>query len=73
MYILIHLGDVFNLVFDTIKNTKIEIRVVNVIGEVVFKETLNNYEGKYNEKINLSKYSNGVYFLEIDSDNKDHQ
>ena len=52
-----------------VKKQKIEIRVVNVIGEVVFKEILDNYEGKYNEKINLSKYSNGVYFLEIESDN----
>ena len=61
--------DIFNLVFEAIKKQRIEIRVINVIGEVVFKESLNNYEGKYNEKINLSKYSNGAYFLEIESEN----
>ena len=45
----------------------IELRVVNLLGEILFKENLVEYEGKYSTSFNLIEYSKGIYILELDS------
>ena len=42
---------------------------VNLIGEIIFSENLENFEGEYTHSFNLSEYSKGVYLLELDTDN----
>lgn len=42
---------------------------MNLIGEVIFSENLENFEGEYSHSFNLSEYSKGVYLLELDTDN----
>ena len=61
--------DVFNVSFTSDSKQSIEIRVVNLIGEVIFTENLEDFEGKYTHSFNLEEYSKGVYLLELDTDN----
>jgi PKD repeat protein len=61
--------DVFNVEFTSDSKQSIEVRVVNLIGEEIFTENLENFEGEYTHSFNLSEYSKGVYLLEITTDN----
>ena len=57
--------DVFNVSFTSETKQSIEVRVVNLVGEIIFMETLENFE-KYIKSFNI-EYSK-VYLLELDTD-----
>ncbi len=60
--------DVFNVTFISDSKQSIEIRVVNLVGEIVYRDNVNNHIGKYSNSISLEKYSKAIYFLEIQTD-----
>ena len=43
----------------------LDVRIINVIGEVVYTENLNEFVGEYTKQVDLATYTKGVYFLEI--------
>ncbi len=47
----------------------LEVRVVNVVGEVVYTENLDQFVGEYTKAIDLATYTKGIYFLEITTNN----
>ena len=47
----------------------LELRVINVVGEVVYTDNLEQFVGEYTKAIDLSTYTKGVYFLEITTGN----
>ena len=59
--------DIFNIVFssNTIQNLK--VRVLNVVGEVIISEDLDQFIGEYTKQINLHENAKGIYFLEIET------
>lgn len=57
-------GD-FNLTFELPNQGNTEIKVYDGNGRQVYYETLNNFKGSYNNRINISNEPNGVYFLII--------
>ena len=61
--------DVFNVEFNSLVSQDLELRIINVIGEVVYTVSLNEFVGEYTKQVNLSTYKSGVYFLEINTDN----
>ena len=61
--------DVFNVEFTSESKQSIEVRVVNLVGEIIFTENLKDFEGEYSHSFNLSEYSKGIYLLELDTDN----
>ena len=61
--------DVFNVTFTSEDVQDLEVKVVNVVGEVVYTEDLQQFVGEYTKQINLKDNSKGVYFLEITTDN----
>ena len=60
--------DLFNISFSSDELQSISIRVVNVIGEEIFKQELIDFDGTYTHELDMSKKSKGVYFLEISSE-----
>ena len=54
-----------NFSVDNIQNIKLQI--VNSIGEIVYIEYLDSFMGGFVKTIDLSKYSKGVYILQIKS------
>ena len=61
--------DIFNVSFTSKEAQDLEVRVINVVGEVVYTEGLENFTGEYAKEIDLVKYTKGIYFLEITTDN----
>ena len=61
--------DVFNVAFNSERKQSIEVRVVNLVGEIIFTENLEDFEGEYTHSFNLSEYSKGIYLLELDTEN----
>ena len=61
--------DIFNVRFTSEDVQDLDVRIINVIGEVVYTEDLNEIVGEYTKQVNLSTYTKGVYFLEITTDN----
>ena len=61
--------DIFNVSFTSEDVQDLQVRVINVIGEVVYTEDLSQFVGAYTKQVDLQSYTKGVYFLEITTDN----
>ena len=61
--------DIFNVTFTSEDVQNLEVRIINVIGEVVYTENLEQFVGQYTKQVDLATYTKGVYFLEITTDN----
>ena len=57
--------DIFNVTFTSEDVQDLEVRVINVVGEVVYTESLEQFVGQYTKAIDLATYTKGIYFLEI--------
>ena len=61
--------DVFNITFTSEDVQDLEVRVINVVGEVVYTENLEQFVGEYTKQVDLYKNAKGIYFLEITTNN----
>jgi hypothetical protein len=61
--------DVFNVTFTSEDVQDLEVRLVNIVGEIVYTENLQQFVGEYTKSIDLETYTKGVYFLEITTNN----
>jgi len=61
--------DVFNVAFTSDEVQDLEVRIVNIVGEVVYTEDLQKFVGEYTKALDLGSYTKGVYFLEITTNN----
>jgi len=61
--------DLFNVSFTSEDVQDLEVRVLNIVGEVVFTESLEQFVGEYSKQVDLAAYTKGVYFLEITTNN----
>ena len=60
--------DIFNITFISEEKQNLRVRILNVIGEEVYKEDLQQFIGEYVKSINLEHYNKAIYFLEIETD-----
>ena len=61
--------DIFNVSFTSEDVQDLEVRVINVVGEVVYTESLQQFVGEYTKQVDLATYTKGIYFLEITTNN----
>jgi hypothetical protein len=61
--------DIFNVSFTSEDVQDLKVRVINVVGEVVYTENLQQFVGEYTKAIDLVTYTKGIYFLEITTNN----
>jgi len=59
--------DIFNITFTSENIQDLKVRIVNVIGEEVVNEDLQQFIGEYTKQIDLTNNSKGIYFLEIET------
>ena len=59
----------FNVKFNVDKLQDLNIKIINVLGEIVYTEDKQQFIGEYTKQISLDNYGKGVYFLEIETDN----
>ena len=60
--------DVFNISFTSEEKQNLKVRLVNVIGEQLVSEDLQQFIGTYTKQLDLTNKAKGVYFLEIETD-----
>jgi CRISPR/Cas system CMR-associated protein Cmr3 (group 5 of RAMP superfamily) len=60
---------VFNITFTSETVQDLKVRVLNVIGEELIVDDLQQFVGEYTKSINLAENAKGVYFLEITTNN----
>ena len=56
---------VFSLHFDANVKDNYQVEITNTLGEVVYKELLNNFNGEYLKKLNIAEFGKGVYMLTV--------
>ena len=61
--------DIFNVTFTSEDVQNLDVKIINVVGEVIYTENLEQFVGEYTKQIDLSTYTKGVYFLEITTTN----
>ena len=59
--------DIFNVSFTSVDKQDLRVRIINVIGEELVSENLEQFIGEYTKQINLSDNAKGIYFLEIET------
>jgi len=59
--------DVFNISFTSETVQDLKVRILNVVGEVIISEDLDQFIGEYTKQINLNENAKGIYFLEIET------
>ena len=59
--------DIFNISFTSERNQSLKVRILNIIGEELVNENLEQFIGDYTKQINLSDNAKGIYFLEIET------
>jgi hypothetical protein len=57
--------DIFNVTFTSEEIQNLGVRIINIVGEVIYTEDLEQFVGEYNKQVDLATYTKGVYFLEI--------
>ena len=60
--------DVVTINFETLTLQDININIINSLGQKVYASSFNNNLGTLNEKVNLSSFSEGLYFVKITTD-----
>jgi hypothetical protein len=60
---------VFNVAFTSEDIQDLEVRVINVVGEIIYTENLQQFVGEYTKQVDLYKNTKGIYFLEITTNN----
>jgi len=58
---------VFNITFTSESIQDLRVRILNVVGEVIISEDLDQFFGEYTKQINLKENAKGIYFLEIET------
>ena len=60
----------FNISFSLEGRQDVNISITNYLGEVIFIEELRNQEGRYNKTIDLGYKANGIYMLNVTTNNQ---
>ena len=47
---------------------KVEISILNVIGSVMYRETMTENSEHYTKTLDLSKFANGLYYVKLDAE-----
>ena len=59
--------DIFNVSFTSEDVQDLKVRILNLIGEELVNEDLQQFIGEYTKQIDLTNNAKGIYFLEIET------
>ena len=60
---------IVHLTISGLEGRRAEVSVLNVIGTVMYRETLNELNERYTKTLDLSRLANGLYYVKIEADN----
>lgn len=59
---------IVNLAINGQEGRRVEVQVLNVIGTVVYRETLTELSERAVKRLDLSSFANGLYYVKLESD-----
>lgn len=60
---------IVHLTINGLEGRKVEVSVLNVIGTVMYHETLSELNERYTKTLDLSRFANGLYYVKLEADN----
>ncbi len=60
---------IVHLTINNLQGKKVELSVLNVIGTVMYQETVTEFNDRYTKMLDLSKFANGLYYVRLEADN----
>ena len=60
----------FELIFLLSSRQDIEISIINSLGQEISKNKIDDFIGQYKERIDVSSFSKGVYFVQLKTNNE---
>ncbi len=60
---------IVHLTINNLQGKKVELSVLNVIGSVLYHDTITELNDKYSRTLDLSKFPNGLYYVRLESNN----
>ena len=60
---------VFTISVSNLHATQVELTILNVIGNEIYRETLRIHELKLSKTINLDRHAKGLYYVKLEADN----
>lgn len=60
---------IVHLTISGLEGRKVELTVINVIGTVLYRETLTELNERYTKTLDLSRFANGLYYVKLEADN----
>jgi hypothetical protein len=58
----------FTISAENLAAKKVEIRIMNVIGNEVLHEVITNPDISFSKRIDLNKYAKGLYYVKLETD-----
>ena len=60
---------IVHLTISGLEGRKVEVSIINVIGTVMYHETVTELNDRYTKMLDLSKFANGLYYVRLEADN----
>ncbi|MVN76300.1 T9SS type A sorting domain-containing protein [Hymenobacter sp. HMF4947] len=60
---------IVHLTINGLEGRKVEVTVLNVIGTVMYRETLSDLNERSTRTLDLSRFANGLYYVKLEADN----
>lgn len=60
---------IVHLTISGLEGRKVEVSVLNVIGTVMYHETLTELNERFTKTLDLSRFANGLYYVKLEADN----
>ena len=60
---------IVHLTINNLQGKKVQLSVLNVIGSVMYRETLTEMNDRYTKMLDLTKFANGLYYVRLEADN----
>lgn len=58
-------SDKFTLKFESPQYSPIQIKIINVMGQIIYTENSGNFQGSFSKEINLVNAPSGIYFMQV--------
>lgn len=59
---------IIHIILSGFKGMRIDLRIMNVIGNVVHREVVNDMQDRFTKTIDLTNYKNGLYYVKLQAD-----
>lgn len=59
---------VFTVSLKNLDSRKVDLRIMNVIGNEIFRETLTSTDAQFQKTIDLNRFAKGLYYVKLEAD-----